>query len=147
MTAYLLDVNILLALCDPRHVHHDAAHAWFATTRERGWATCPLTENAFVRIASQPRYPSSPGGPSVVGAILRRFCADGKHHFWPDSVGILDNALIDLNAVLAPAHLTDVYLLALAIKQGGILATFDTGIPAKVVSGGPRALELIPVHH
>ena len=52
MTPYLLDVNVLLALCDPMHVHHEAAHRWFAEKGSQAWATCPITENGFVRIAS-----------------------------------------------------------------------------------------------
>ncbi|OGV65148.1 MAG: DNA-binding protein [Lentisphaerae bacterium RIFOXYB12_FULL_65_16] len=144
MTPYLLDVNVLLALCDSRHVHHENAHAWFATARKRGWATCPLTENAFVRIASQPKYPSNPGSPSVVAAILRQFCTDTAHCFWPDQITVLDFGLIDLKSVLSPAQLTDVYLLALAVRNKGKLATFDGGIPAPAVTGGASALERIP---
>lgn len=29
MTTFLLDVNVLLALSDPMHIHHEAAHRWF----------------------------------------------------------------------------------------------------------------------
>ena len=50
----LLDVNVLVALFDPAHVHHEAAHAWFGTHRRQRWATCALTENAFVRVVSNP---------------------------------------------------------------------------------------------
>jgi uncharacterized protein len=39
---HLLDVNVLVALLDPAHLHHDAAHAWFEVKREGGWATCPF---------------------------------------------------------------------------------------------------------
>jgi predicted nucleic acid-binding protein len=53
----LLDVNLLIALFDPAHVHHEAAHGWFARNGKDCWATCPLTENAFVRILSNPAYP------------------------------------------------------------------------------------------
>jgi len=27
---YLLDANVLIALIDPGHIHHDVAHEWFA---------------------------------------------------------------------------------------------------------------------
>ena len=47
----LLDVNVLVALFFPDHVHHELAHDWFADHREQGWATCPLTENGLVRVA------------------------------------------------------------------------------------------------
>jgi uncharacterized protein len=32
MTTYLLDVNVLLSLSDPMHIHHEPAHQWFAET-------------------------------------------------------------------------------------------------------------------
>ncbi|MDO9124550.1 MAG: VapC toxin family PIN domain ribonuclease, partial [Deltaproteobacteria bacterium] len=61
MTTYLLDVNLLLALSDPMHIHHELAHRWFAEKGHQAWATCPLTENGFIRIASHPNYPNRPG--------------------------------------------------------------------------------------
>jgi hypothetical protein len=57
----LLDVNVLIALLDQRHVQHEQAHGWFAAAQANGWATCPLTQNAVLRILGQPRYPNSPG--------------------------------------------------------------------------------------
>lgn len=140
---FLLDVNVLLALCDPRHVHHEAAHRWFQATGRHAWATCPLTENGFIRIASQPRYPNSPGGPGVVGAVLRKFCASPAHVFWPDSVSLLDSQRIERERLLSHDHITDVYLLALAVHHKGKLATFDAAIPAMAVAGGMKALERV----
>jgi hypothetical protein len=37
----LLDVNLLVALFDPDHVHHELAHDWFADQRDAGWADLP----------------------------------------------------------------------------------------------------------
>ena len=42
----LLDVNVLIALIDPQHVHHERSHRWFQAHGGHGWATCPLTQNA-----------------------------------------------------------------------------------------------------
>ena len=69
---YLLDMNVLIALVDPVHVQHDAAHEWFALERRHAWATCPMTENGLLRIVGHPRYPNSPGTPAVVAGILGR---------------------------------------------------------------------------
>jgi predicted nucleic acid-binding protein len=55
------------------HIHHEAAHRWYGSIGRYNWATCPITENGFVRIASNPRYPNRPGNVSAVLAILRRF--------------------------------------------------------------------------
>ncbi|MBP1742910.1 MAG: domain protein family protein, partial [Deltaproteobacteria bacterium] len=66
MTIYLLDINLLLALSDPMHIHHPLAHRWFAEKGQHAWATCPLTENGFIRIASHPNYPNRPGDVTAV---------------------------------------------------------------------------------
>lgn len=142
--AFLLDVNVLLALCDPRHVHHQSAHKWFAAVGKPAWATCPITENGFIRIASQPNYPNSPGGVASVAGLLRKFCSSGGHRFWPDAVSLLDESLFRIDRVLSPNQTTDVCLLGLAVRNGGRLATFDGSIPAAAVVGGERALDLIP---
>ena len=61
MTRYLLDVNVLIALFDPAHLNHDAAHQWFGETGAEAWASCPLTENGFVRVISHPSIPDGRG--------------------------------------------------------------------------------------
>jgi toxin-antitoxin system PIN domain toxin len=141
----LLDVNVLVALFDPDHVHHEAAHAWFAPSRITGWATCPLTENGFVRVLSNPAYVSEPERPGALLARLRSFCASGGHVFWPDDVTLRGARTLRAGAALSHATLTDVYLLALAVAHGGRLATFDRRIPVSAVTGAEKAhLELIP---
>jgi toxin-antitoxin system PIN domain toxin len=141
----LLDVNVLVALFDPDHVHHEAAHQWFATDRQDGWATCPITENGLVRILSNPAYNASP---ETRGAIVRRlfeFCSSGGHVFWPDHVSLRDPRLFRWTAPVAHQGLTDVYLLGLAKSKTGRLATFDRSIPVAAVIGADRGtLEVIP---
>jgi toxin-antitoxin system PIN domain toxin len=130
----LLDVNVLIALFDPTHVHHDPAHDWFADNRSRGWATCPLTENAFVRILSRALEGRPAERPAVLASHLRALCGAADHLFWPDTISLLDTARVDLSA--APQRqLTDLYLAALAHAHGGVLATFDASIFAAAVIG------------
>jgi toxin-antitoxin system PIN domain toxin len=141
VTIYLLDVNLLLALSDPMHVHHEVGHRWFGRVGRHAWATCPLTENGFVRIASHPRYPNRPGDVAIVLAILRRFCAVEGHHFWAEDASLRD--LLLPGAIVTHAHITDIYLLGLAVHKGGKLATLDHHIPTTAVQDGIDALELI----
>ncbi len=141
MTIYLLDINLLLALIDPMHVHHEPSHQWFAEKGQQDWATCPLTENGFIRIASYPNYPNRPGDVPAVFSILRQVCESPGHHFWPEDLSILE--ILEPDAIVTHAHITDVYLLGLAVHKGGKLATLDQRIPADVVPGGRQALELI----
>lgn len=143
MTEYLLDVNVLLALGDPLHVHHEATHEWFASRGREAWATCPMTENAFVRVASHPSYPNRPGDASTVLELLRRMCTAEGHRFWPDTVSLRD--VLEPDIAMTHSQVTDVFLLCLAIANGGRLATLDRHIPAGALRGGTEALEIIPV--
>lgn len=141
MSTYLLDVNLLLALTDPLHIHHDVAHRWFADAGAAAWATCPLTENGFVRIASHPRYPNRPGGVSTALAILRQFCTAHGHHFWSEDVSMRD--LVGPDTTITHANVTDVFLLGLAVHKGGKLATLDQHVPVTAIQRGAEALEFI----
>jgi uncharacterized protein len=97
----LLDVNVLVALFDPDHVHHELAHDWFAEHRSAGWATCPVTENGFLRVLSNPAYGRDALRPGRLVERLRKFRASGNHVFWTDSVSLSDGRLFDL--AVAPA--------------------------------------------
>lgn len=143
MTCYLLDVNLLLALADPMHVHHDRVHRWFGTTGQHAWATCPITENAFVRVASHPHYPNRPGDSAVILGLLRQFCTHLGHVFWSDDASL--RTLLTPGAVFTHNHVTDVYLLGLAAMRGGKLATLDQHIVVSNVANGDNAIEVLPV--
>lgn len=136
----LLDVNVLVALFFPDHIHHDVAHDWFADHRHEGWATCPLTENGLIRVACQQPSDEVLVRPADVVAGLARFCRDKAHRSWPDSVSLADATLFAPQFIGGHRQVTDVYLLGLARKQGGRLATFDRTIPVKAVRGGTAEL-------
>lgn len=140
----LLDVNVLVALFDPAHVHHDTAHQWFDAHRSDGWASCPITENGLVRVISSPAYAGRRTSLEDAIGRLRRFRAAGHHHFWPDSVSIGDEALFTPRHIAGHQQITDVYLLALSVHRDGRLATFDRSVQIASVSGAtPAHLVLI----
>ncbi len=139
----LLDVNVLLALMDSDHIHHRPALAWWRRERDNGWASCALTQNGFVRIVCQGNYPGRPTAAQAVEQ-LRLQLAESAHEFWPDDISIADDGLIDRMRILGPKQITDVYLLALAVKKGGRLVTFDRSIPLAAARGAqPRHLVAI----
>jgi toxin-antitoxin system PIN domain toxin len=138
--AFLLDVNVLVALLDPLHTQHDAAHAWIGAEGHRHWATCPLTENAVPRIVGHPRYPNSPGSPAPVLAALATMCTLPGHEFWPDDVSLRDPGPFDGARLLDSGQVTDSYLLGLAVAHAGRLVTFDRRLVADAVRGGREAL-------
>lgn len=130
----LFDINVLLALFDGSHLQHARALDWWSKSMSFGWATSPLTENGYLRIVSQHSYPN-PVPLSDAIAVLKRQIAEGGHEFWPDSISIVDIETFDHSHVLGPRQLTDIYLLALAVKNGGRFVTFDRGISLKAVRG------------
>ena len=140
---FLLDVNVLIALIDPAHVSHDLAHRWFAHEGGESWATCPITENAVLRIVAHPGYANTPGSPSIVAGVAGRLRERRGHVFWPDDISLLDPARIEIGRLLSHKQVTDSYLLALAVAHGGRLASFDRRLIHAAVPGGQRGLHLI----
>jgi len=128
----LLDVNVLLALFDPEHVHHDIAHDWFAES-SAGWASCPMTENGFLRTANVAAQKGEFVPTASLIEHLRRFQAAGRHEFWNDDLSLLDDARFDAGRIQGNRQITDVYLLALAVAHNGQLVTFDSRIPLAAV--------------
>jgi uncharacterized protein len=141
---YLLDVNVVIALIDPSHVHHDRAHTWFGVTGKAGWLSCPTTQNGAIRIVSNPKYSNSPGSPAVVVDSVRSLTTVGNHRFIPDRISLLDSELVDPDALLSSSQITDTYLLALAIDADANLATFDTKLVATGVPSSAGHVLHIP---
>lgn len=134
MRRALLDVNVLLALLDSDHVDHERARSWLDAEIAGGWASCAITENGFVRIISQPRYPS-PISPSEAVALLSGARGAGHHAFWPCAISLLDEDVVDASRVHGPRQVTDAYLLALAVAYDGRFVTFDRNIAPTAVRG------------
>lgn len=133
----LLDVNVLIALLDSDHSLHTRAYAWFAAEASKGWASCPITQNGCVRIMSSSGYPNA----LPVRAVIERLAAAAaapQHEFWSDDVTLLDAKVVDPLKVHGPRQLTDVYLLALALRKRGRFVTFDESVPRGAVIGTER---------
>jgi len=130
----LLDVNVLVALLDGGHLHHGLAMDWLEANQGSGWASCPLTQNGCIRILSQPTYPNTQP-PARVAQRLAAAAAHPSHVFWPDDLSLLDAGRLTWERVLVPRHITDVYLLALAVRHGGVFVTFDRSIDLDAVPG------------
>ena len=128
MTAYLLDVNVLIALAWPEHRQHSLGRAWFARNSAKGWATCPLVQAGFVRIVSNPAFSSQ--SVSVQQAIesLTASLQDRAHQFWQDSISVPDAVELLKGRVKGHQQITDAFLVALAIHNRGKLATLDQKI-------------------
>jgi toxin-antitoxin system PIN domain toxin len=130
----LLDVNVLIALHDRDHVHHERAALWLEENIAAGWASCPLTQNGCLRIMSQNGY-SSPQPLAVLIAMLQGSVATPHHSFWSDDLSLLDASVFQHQHMHSPSQLTDLYLLALAVNHGGRLVSFNQRIPLSAVQG------------
>lgn len=131
MKTALLDVNLLLALAWPNHQHHALAHDWFRRESRHGWATCALTQLAFVRLSSNPAYTPAPATPIQAAELLRKLAGHAAHHYWK-SLPELHPAM--LAHVLGHQQVQDAYLVRLAGRHGGRLVTFDRRLTAHVTS-------------
>ena len=141
----LLDVNVLIALAWPNHVHHAAARTWFETRREEGWATCPLTEAGFVRVSCNPAVVRHTVTPLDAIAVLQRLSRLGSHTFWP-----MDRSIMHLPESIGIRlqgyrQITDAVLLAAAMQRNGQLATLDGGMERLVSDTQRSSLCVIPV--
>jgi toxin-antitoxin system PIN domain toxin len=142
---HLLDVNLLIALAWPQHVHHAQAHAWFNRVGHSRWATCPLTQLGFVRISSNPKIVSSAVSPREALVALQRMTALPGHAFWPDDVSPAGQTEFAALSLVGHRQVTDAYLLALCRRHKGRLATLDRGLAELCGSAAERAklIELI----
>lgn len=145
MTTALLDINVLLALVDGSHADHERAHVWAEEGLEGTWATCAITQNGFVRIISQPSYPSHvPAGQAL---DLLEGLTDHEHHqFWPCDLP-LSRAGFVREQLLGPKRLTDAYLLSLAVARDACFVTFDQRIDPAMVHGASARHLHIPAGH
>ncbi|TAG45848.1 MAG: PIN domain-containing protein [Betaproteobacteria bacterium] len=131
----LLDVNVWVALFDDAHVASARANAWIEQPGVR-IATCPLVENGVIRVLNLPSYGRRGAlGLQVVRQQLVSACLSLDHEFWSDDVSLRDDSAVDFNRVHGHNQITDLYLLALAVRHGGTLVTFDQNIPLDAVRG------------
>ena len=134
----LLDVNVLVALLDADHSLHPRATQWLERHARDGWASCPITENGCVRIMSHPGYPNA----LPVRAVMERLAEAGAssfHEFWADDVSLLDAEVADSARIHGPRQITDVYLLALAVRHGGRFVTLDASVAQDAVVGAEKS--------
>lgn len=138
MTGYLVDTNVLIALLWPRHTAHERAAAWFAKHRSRGWATCAITEAGFVRIVSNPAFSRDAVTPREASGLLAVNTAAADHAFWVDDLPFAAASAFAGPRLAGHQQVTDAYLVGLAVRRGGVLATLDEGIAALTL---PRSAE------
>jgi len=138
----LLDVNVLIALLDADHLHHDRARAWLAEHIAAGWASCAVTQNGCVRIMSQPAYPNALPL-AQVAQRLRQATQTPHHLFVGDAVSLLDSARFDTSRLIGHRQVTDAWLLGLAVAHDLRFVSFDTALAPHAVRGATAAHHVV----
>ncbi|MCO7219134.1 TA system VapC family ribonuclease toxin [Klenkia sp. PcliD-1-E] len=124
--AALPDVDVLLALTNPAHQHHDRAHSWFAGTR--WFATTPLAETALVRLLMNRTVTGQDVSAGQALDILRGVRADDRATFLPDDTS-LSTTGVDLIGLAGHRQVIDLHLVGLAARHDCVLVTLDRRIP------------------
>ena len=124
-----------MALAWPNHVHHEAAAAWFRKARKAGWATCPVTQAGFVRVSSNVRAIPGAVSPRAAFEVLAKITALPGHRFYADDIDLSNSELVFRQRIVGFRQVTDAHLLAVAVRNGGRLATFDRGLLDLVPEG------------
>ena len=127
MRICLPDINVLIALHDTANPFHHRAQDWFEKTGKYGWATCPLTENGFLRVHAQTSFLPPHERGDAAFAILETMVSTYRaaYQFWEDSVSLRDSGLFQVARIAGHKQITDVYLLGLCQQRGGTLVTLD----------------------
>ena len=139
----LLDLNVLIALAWPSHIHHLRAHKWFAKAQNSGWATCPITQSGFVRLSSNPKILPGAVSPKEALHLLEQITRLPNHLFWEDSIALVDTVVFKDSNIIGYRQITDAYLLSLAIHNKGCLVSFDNGIATLVPTAYRDSLKIL----
>lgn len=130
----LLDVNVLISLLDASHEHHPAVMGWFRQNNDP-WASCPTTQNGYLRVVTKDGYPNRVSIKKAIRTLSQAvFTSD--HQFLPDDISLLEPQHVAHEHIQGSKQFTDIYLLALSVSHGARFVTIDGGVPSVAV---PRA--------
>jgi hypothetical protein len=126
--SHLLDANALIALTWTQHEHHERVSRWFKAHSAEGWATCALTQAAFVRVIAQPAFSGRAIGISDIAELFLRNLEHPKHRYLTLDFGFEHVMGSCTGGILGHRQVTDAWLLAAAIRHKVRLLTLDSGI-------------------
>jgi toxin-antitoxin system PIN domain toxin len=126
----LLDLNVLIALTDTEHTHRRKAERWFLSTGNEDWGVCPLTEAGFIRVTTNPAMKLGTITLERAVAILQSLRGHPGYHYWriTDAESWVAVTAQFASRITGHQQITNAYLLGLAIKEDGVLVTFDRGL-------------------
>jgi toxin-antitoxin system PIN domain toxin len=138
---FLLDANVLLALAWPNHPFHNRAAARLAQRTRYRWATCLLTQAAFVRLSSNPSVVPNAKSPIEAGEMLKALLDHPAHIFLDAKRGRLPKLLELLKRCHGHNQVNDAFLIWVAVSCGARLLTFDA--PLQHLAPAQELVEVI----
>lgn len=141
---FLLDASALIALLWRAHEAHERMRRWFDHRGSAGWATCPFTQSAFVRIVSNPAFSRDSLTPLQALRVLQANLEHPGHHFWPADLQLKEALGSFHQRLTGHQQVTDAYLFGLALQRKGKLATLDRRIDSLLGDVAAGVVETIP---
>ena len=126
---HLPDINLWLALIFEVHAHHRIAKAWFDEAAPDSCAFCRLTQQGFLRLATNSAvFKDEAVSTDVAWKLYDMLLKDGRVYFLPEPEG-LEKAWREYTKNQGYSHRVwnDAYLAAFARTSNLKIATFDQG--------------------
>jgi toxin-antitoxin system PIN domain toxin len=124
-------------------MHHEAAQQWFGTRRKARWATCPLTQLGFIRLITNPSFSRDALSIADATLLLSANTSLPSHELWIEDLSVPEALESCPRPLQGHQQVTDAYLVALAHRHRGVLATFDRAIETLAIGRAPAAIELV----
>lgn len=135
MKAALFDVSILFALIYEQHARHRDVQAWFGKGGQTKWATCAYTQMSVMRLLGSSFAPELNLTVAQAAAFVRRVCEHPGHRYWSQDVIPSGDDSFHWERAQGRNQFPDLYLLALAVRNQGLLVTLDRRISVEAVKG------------
>ena len=119
-------MNILVALTDKKHVHHELSTDRFNAQLSHNWGICAFTETSFIRFITRPTVGSF--SVSEASEILKRLAAHPGYKFWTMTETWSTITAPFKDRIFGHQQITDAYLVGMAVRENGVLVTLDKAV-------------------
>jgi len=126
---HLPDINVWLALAFEIHAHHRAAKAWFEGAEPDSCVFCRLTQQGFLRLATNPAiFKGEAVAMDVAWTCYDKLLEDERVYFMREPEGLEEAwRTYTWNRGYSHKVWNDAYLAAFAQVANLQIATFDRG--------------------
>ena len=123
----LLDLNVLIALTDTEHMHYSKAQRWFNSSGNEELGHLSADRGRVRPHHDESRIAARSCTLQQAAPFLRSHQA-ARLQYWPIAGSWAALTAPFADRIFGHQQVTDAYLLGLAIKESGVLVTFDRGL-------------------